>query len=185
MQITIPGLLLQVVPYLGQKKILKVFTGAHGMLSLFANSCTLTPFCLAEWVFRKGEKEIHNLQEASLIDPLSHLRENYDALLSAGAIAQDLLKTQMPNKKAQELFDLAYLYFKKLSTKPAHLAASFKLKLLLHEGLFSTEPDPTFAPEEWNQVEMLAFSKSLSAIQSAPSFPHSKIKALFEQRICH
>ncbi len=183
MSIITPGLLLQAIPYLGQKKILKVFTPEQGLISLFANKTKLAPFCLAEWVYKKNQKEIHPLQDATLLDPFLHLREDYDILIAAGAIAQDLLKTQMPGKKAPELFDLALLYLRKLLGSPKMLVASFRLKILLHEGLLSNEPDPAFSSSEWEQVHTLAFSRKLSIIQSLAAAPQSKIKLLFDERL--
>lgn len=182
MSISTIGLLLQQYPYLGKKKILKIFTPEHGLISLFAQKTALTPFALAEWVYRKSTKEIHSLQEETLIDPLLHLRENYSFLSAAGSIAQDLLRTQMPGKKATELFDLALFYMKKLPLSPELIAASFRLKLLLHEGMLSSDPEPSFTPEEWTQVYTLAFSRNLTAIQSVLAPPHAKIQLLFDER---
>lgn len=182
MSTTTIGLLLQVIPYLERKKILKIFTPEEGLVSLFVQKTSFTPFCLAEWVYRKTQKEIQTLQDATLIDPFLHLREDYKILSAAGVMAQDLLRTQLSNKRAPELFDLALFYLKNLSLTPELIAASFRLKLLLHEGLLSSDPDPAFTPSEWDQVHTLAFSRSLSAIQHVSSPPHSKIKALFEER---
>lgn len=175
-------MLLQSIPYLGKKKILKIFTPEHGLISLFTQSTALSPFCLAEWVFRKSPKEIQSLQDATLIDPLLSLRDNYSTLSAAGSIAQDLLRTQLPNKRAPELFDLTLFYLKNLPLNSDLLAASFRLKLLLHEGLLSPDPDPIFSPAEWDQVHTLAFSRSLTAIQSVQAAPHSKIRSLFDER---
>ncbi len=183
MSITSPGLLLQSIPYLGQKKILKVFSPDQGLLSFFAQNSKLAPFLFAEWVYRKSEKEIHSLQDTTLLDPLLHLRESYNTLIAAGAIAQDLLRTQMPGKKAPELFELALFYLRRLSKSPELLAASFRLKLLLHEGLLSDEPHPFFTASEWEQVHTLAFSRKLSAIECLSSIPQTKINLLFEERL--
>ncbi|MGB7978762.1 MAG: DNA repair protein RecO [Chlamydiales bacterium] len=182
MSITTPGLLLQTIPYLGEKKILKIFTPEQGLLSLFARKTKLAPFCLAEWIYRKTEKEIHTIQDSTLLDPLLHLRDHYHVLVAAGAIASDLLKTQMPGKKAPALFELALFYLRKLSSAPDLFVASFRLKLLVHEGLFSETPDPSFSALEWEEVHTLAFSRKLSAIQTLPSAPHAKIQLLFHKR---
>ncbi len=175
------GLLLQSIPYLGQKKILKILSHEQGLISLFATKTNLTPFCLAEWVYRKSTREIHTLQDATLLDPLLELKTDYQLLSLAGSIAQDLLKTQFPGKKGP--LALAYAYLKRLPSNPAILAASFKLKLLLHEGLLSEEPDPTFTPDEWSQVETLAFSRQFSPIQALTKAPFGKIEKLFENRL--
>jgi len=183
MSMTTPGLLLHSIPYLGQKKILKIFTPEQGLLSLFAQKTKISPFCHAEWVYRKTEKEIYSLQDTTLLDPLLHLRENYNTLMAAGAISQDLLRTQMPGKKAPEVFELALFYFKKLSTQPELLVSSFRLKLLFHEGLLTEKPHPSFTIPEWEQVKTLAFSRKLSEIQGLPAAPHAKIQLLFEERL--
>lgn len=182
MSITTPGLLLQSIPYLGKKKILKVFSPEQGLISFFSTSNTLSPFCVAEWVYLKTEKEMKPLQDVTLTDPLLHLRENYTLITAAGLIAQDLLRTQLPNKKASELFDLTLFYLKNLYKAPDLMTASFHLKLLVHEGLFSPDPDPQFSGAEWSQVETLAFSRSLTAIQNVVSPPYAKIKSLFDER---
>ena len=178
------GLLIQSIPYLGQKKILKIFSREHGLLSLFAKSTQLSPFCIAEWVYQKSQKEIHSLKDSSLIDPLLHIRQNYNLITSAGGMAQDLLRTQLPNKGAPELFDLTTLYLKHLPENPSVLAASFRLKVLYHEGLLSPEPEPLFTSEEWEQVAILAFSRHLSTILSLDSAPFGKIARLFDEK-CH
>src|SRR3990167_664814 len=96
------GILLAAIPYLGRKKILKIFTPEDGLLSLMAtSSCTAltTPFCIAEWVYRKGNKEIHTMKDGSLIDGLLTLKQNYETVCAAGNMAQDLLRFQLPAKK--------------------------------------------------------------------------------------
>lgn len=182
MSTTIHGLLLQSVPYLGQKKILKIFT-PDGLISVFAQKTKLDPFCLAEWVYRKGDTDLFPLQDSTLLDPLLDLRKSYPTLLAAGRMAQDLLRTQLPNKKAEELFDLALFYFRKLSSSPDLLSASFRLKVLVYEGLLSPTAEPPFTTAEWEQVKTLAFSRKLSSIQALESGPYIKIEQLFEERI--
>jgi len=178
-----PGLLLQSVPYLGQKKILKVLTPEHGLITLFAKKTPLVPFSIAEWVYRKSNTEMHPLQETSLLDPLLELRKDYTVLNAAGAMAQDLSKTQLPGKKAP--FALACAYLKRLPLNPLILAASFRLKLLIFEGLLSEEIDPTFSIEEWEQVKILSFGKQFSQIQALTKAPFRKIELLFEERLQH
>jgi recombinational DNA repair protein (RecF pathway) len=173
------ALLLQSIPYLGQKKILKLLSAEHGLISLFANSTKLSPFCLVEVLYFKTDKQIYSLKDSTLLDPLLHLRENYETLIAAGSIVQDLLRTQLPGKKAP--FDLAFAYLKKLSLNPQVLAASFKLKLLLHEGLLSYEPHISFTPTEWEQVSILAFARSFAEIQAQQTAPLKKIESLFEE----
>ncbi len=208
------GLLLQSIPYLGRQKILKVFMPENGLVTLMAKSAIGgldSPFCIGEWVYRKGQKEIHTLKDGALVDPLLDLRKNYECLRAAGSMAQDLLQTQLPAQSAPHLFDLACAYFKKLPlfAKPEILSASFRLKLLLQEGLLSLSaqcsrcsspafhlhqgesyclahapfPGFTFTIEEWEALHLLAFARQFSLFQSLTQAPIGKINLLFQERI--
>lgn len=180
-----PGLLLQSIPYLGQKKIFKVFTPNHGLLSFFVTKTNLSPFCLAEWVYRRTEKEIYPLLDATLLDPLLSLRQSYATLTAAGQIARDLLTSQLPYKPAPALYALAHLYLAKLPQSPDLLAASFSLKLLLHEGLLSSEREESFTLTEWEQVGRLAFLRQLSDLALVQEAPLQKIRQFFAERLHH
>ena len=215
-----PGLLLQAVPYLDQQKILKIFTPGAGLLSLFSkrvkNKMCLTPFCIAEWVYyKKEQKNMYSLTDASLSNGLLDLRTNYDAIVAAGHIAQDLLRTQMPGKQAPELFVLSCAIFQRAAsfTNPEILTALFRLKLLHHEGLISLQPvcsacsapachlhqgegyclqhalypGWTFSPEEWDFLIMLSQARSFSALARLHLQKDLSLKIfnVFEERTRH
>jgi DNA repair protein RecO len=139
------GLLLHSIPYLRDTRILKVLTKDHGLISLIAKKKSLTPFThpflIAEWVYQLGRGNIHILKEASLQNDLSNLRESFSVISSAGAIAQDLLKSQFPEKQGSGPYALTTAFFQKLpyTPKPHILVASFRMKLLIHDGLLSLE----------------------------------------------
>lgn len=203
------GILLQAIPYLGSQRILKVFTLDEGLVSLISKSnkhTALAPFCIAEWVYKKGQKEIHTLTDGTLIDGLLELRNHYATLCAAGAMAKDLLTTQFPGKKAPALYTLFNAYLKKLPvvSKPDVLAASFRLKLLQHEGLLTIEqncscgspacqlsegesscrkckPGLLFTFEEWEQLYQLAHLRQFSLLPNMA--PFKKIEQIFEERI--
>ncbi|MES2274211.1 MAG: DNA repair protein RecO [Chlamydiota bacterium] len=211
------GVLLQTIPYLGRQKILKVFMPEEGLVTLIAKSANpswtafTTPFCIAEWVYKKGQKEIHTLKDGSLIDGLLELRQTYPILTQAGLMAQDLLRSQLPAKSAKNLYDLFCAYLKKLTffSEPEILTASFRLKLLLHEGLLSLQNECclcqapashlfqgesyclkdasflgiTFTADEWNQLCLLAFGRQFSHFPQ--SGPVDKIENLFQERMQH
>ncbi|HSX25924.1 MAG TPA: DNA repair protein RecO [Chlamydiales bacterium] len=182
------GVLLQSIAYLGKKRILKIVTPEEGLLTLMAKSMSAltTPFCIAEWVYRKTTKEIHPFIDGTLLDPLLELRQNYATLISAGAMAQDLLRSQFPAKKDPALYQLFCAYLKKLPhfSKPEILAASFRLKLLLHEGLLSLQhPSPHFTDEEWKITTLLAYSRQFSLLQEIEQAPTTKIDYLFKEQM--
>ena len=137
------GILLQAIPYLENRRILKVFTKEVGMLSLIASSKKVpfaTPFCKAEWVYRKSSGDLHSLKEGSLLDPLLHLRESYGKIQAAGSIACDLLRSQLANMSSEGLYELLLASFTHLAHNPQAVAQSFRLKLLQFEGLVHLQP---------------------------------------------
>lgn len=134
------GLLLHSIPYLGKKKILKILTAEYGLISLFAKSNTppslCSPFLVGEWVYHIKQSDLYLLQDASLIDDFSHLRSNYQTLMSAGTIAQSILRSQQNGKPSPKLYELAVFYLTQLKSFPTPkiLSLSFQVKLMLHEG---------------------------------------------------
>jgi DNA repair protein RecO len=212
-----PGLLLQATAYLGKQKILKVLTPGVGLISLLAktvkDSSLTSPFCLAEWVYKKGQKDLHLLIDASLISGLPDLRKSYQTLCAAGQIAQDLLRTSMPGVYSPELFTLASSIFQKMASfdHPEVLILLFRLKWLLQEGLFSFRSTCslcsaparhvhegesycpshaflggwTFSLEEWSYLEELFSARTFTDLRRlAPnSSLCSKFTLFFQERM--
>jgi DNA repair protein RecO len=212
------GILLQAIPYLGSGRILKVFTRDAGLMTLMAKKPSLkgfSPFCIAEWVYKKGQKEIHTLIDGGLMDSLLCLRESYAALTAAGSMAQDLLRSQMAAKHSPDLYNLLCSYFTKLGAfeNPLILQQSFRLKLLIHEGLLSFQtgcaicgqeassvaqgesvcPSHTahlsigFSPLEWKTLLRLAYSIQFSQLREIEPLPslEEKLTSLLLERIHH
>lgn len=179
------GLLLQTVPYLAGRRIVKVLTSESGLLSFLAprkiSPALTTPFVWAEWVFAKDHREIQRLKDATLLDDLAALKQDYPRLAAAGQIARDLLRSQMPGKPAAELLALALACLRKLPLfiHPHLLAASFRLKLLSHEGLL--HPVDLSSP----LLQTLAFSRSFHELSNvAPEEADlRKIDLLIEERL--
>ncbi len=213
------GILLQAIPYLGSHRILKVFTPDAGLLTLMAKyvnqkkAAHTTPFCRAEWVYRKTGGEMHPLKDATLLDPLHQLRENYEILFAAGSIAGDLLRSQLPHRSSQGLYELLLACLQHLTKSPAAIAQSFRLKLLQFEGLLRLQPtcarcpaaathlsggeslcsshaafqSQRFETEEWEYLLTLGLGRRFSefeTIRPSPAFIE-KTALLFSERIHH
>jgi DNA repair protein RecO (recombination protein O) len=192
------GLLLQAIPYLGNSKILKILTSSDGLISVMAKKKSMqpfgNPFLIAEWVYAKGKGEIHLLKDASLCHDFSNLRKSYSLIATAGIMAQDLLKSQCPEKMGQGPYALTSAFFQKLSqdvSLPA-MIASFRLKLLLHDGLLGLQnecahcKEPSlfldqgesfckmhasahsipFSKNEWDLLHSLAFARQFQILQN-------------------
>lgn len=170
MEEKIHGILLSAIPYLGNARILKVFTAGCGLVSLIAKGkwpgCT-TPFCEAEWVFRRGKEEIHRLKDVTLLESFSELKSDFSVLSAAGTIAGELLRSQFPSKKGDGLYSLVFSYFKKLPSfqRPEILVASFRLKLLLWEGLLASNETGGMDEGEREVLFFLTFARQFSVLR--------------------
>lgn len=184
-----PGILLQSTPFLDRKVILKIFTQSLGIVSTISRGrSTFAPFCIAEWVLRKGSKELYLLQDATLLHPLLELRQHPERLFGAGTIARSLLQSKLDEEPDAKLYQLAVWYLQKLlsAAHPATFASSFQLKVLLHEGFLSLPQRVlTFSSEEWETVSLLAGAHLFSMLnQLAISVDlQIKIQQLFTERI--
>ena len=191
------GLLLQATPLLGSQKILKVLTSQGGMISLVVKKKELesftTPFLIGEWVYQKGKKEIHTLKDATLYSDLAFLKLDYASIFFAGQIAQELLKTQYPEKNGTALYSLTCAYLRKSPEfiQKETLLASFRLKLFLHDGHLALQRECShcgdvatsltegeslckscaplhstfFSPEEWETLHILTFTRKFNDLQ--------------------
>lgn len=167
----IEGLLLQSTSYLGSQKILKILTPSDGLITVMAKKKALealcSPFLIAEWVYRIGKGEIHTLKDATLIHDLSELRKTYAVISVAGQIAQDLLKSQWPEKPGSGPYLLAVAFLQKLGSfpNPETFLASFRLKLLLHDGLLGEDLPLPFSDLERDVIHELTCVRQFSLLQ--------------------
>jgi DNA repair protein RecO (recombination protein O) len=213
------GILLQSIPYLGNHRILKVFTPDAGLLTLMAkhvktkNAAATNPFCRAEWVYRKSLGDIYPIKDATLLDPLDELRKEYRVLSAAGSMANDLLRSQFPQRPAKRLYELLIASLKHLPQNPLAIAQSFRLRLLQFEGLLHLRsccmhcdnpathlsqgeclclhhalPGSTaFNGQEWEQLLMLGLCRRFSDFEqlNLPEPLIEKTERLFLERIHH
>ncbi len=212
------GVLLRSFPYLANHRILKIFTPAKGLLSLIARNVHATksawanPFCIAEWVIKSSTNtDLHSLHEASLLTPLLHLRESYSVMSSAGSIAQELLRSQLPGKPAPKLYELLIACLKYIALNPPGIKEAFRLKLLHHEGLIhlgdccgkcdqqaeallfgesvclrhSGQAAVVFNPAEWRLLMQLGSARRFTELQEVkiPLSFAEKMEKLFVERL--
>lgn len=177
------AILLRSTPYLNTARILTLYTRTLGLLSAYTRktSAHTDPFHLAEWILKPSKTELYTVSDVHLLDPLTALRSTHAHLTFAGALANTLLQSQLPGKPSPLLFDLTLHYLRALPTfpQPATLLASYRLKLLLHEGHLSADeltPDP---------LPLLATTRSLTPLRPLTLSPPllRQIEHLFLSRI--
>lgn len=142
------GIVLQVTPFQDYHQIVTLFTPDQGVIKLISkfaltkkSSLRLEPLIVVEVIYKKGRNELLLLINASTLETNIKLRDNFDTLNSALEMISAIFKSQMPHKSSPVLFSLLlrYLQYLPKTTSPETLVASFRLKILRYEGLFSAE----------------------------------------------
>lgn len=197
----IEGIVLRSQDYKESQRIITLFT-PDGLISLIVRSISrknsrllslTTPFCNAEYLFRKGRSELFSFHDGSVLDDHFSLRNSLKSLQLAGSLANAILSSQMTGKPAPALYVLYKAYHKQAShfKDPEVLLASFYLKLLKYEGLLTISthcaqcesPTPlriyegeslcsqhntpgglTFTPSEWELLLLLDNSMQFSTL---------------------
>ncbi len=167
------GVILQSLNFQDYDQILTVFTREEGLIKLIVKRARhaksgrggfTAPFTQAEFIYKEGRGEIFTCSEVSVIHQHLGLRRSLSVLEAACDIIKALLLVQPIQAAAPQLYDLLILYLTHIPRlrDPYALAASFRLKLLKHEGLLGNEiPDiihrlahvRTFAELEKIQLE--------------------------------
>jgi len=199
----IEGIVLRSQDYKESHRIITLFT-PDGLISLIVrgisrkNSRLLsltTPFCNAEYLYRKGRSELFSFRDGTVLDDHFSLRGSLKSLQLAGSLANAILTSQMTGKPAPALYVLYKAYHKQAShfTNPDVLLASFYLKLLKYEGLLTISthcaqcesPHPlrlyegesfcsnhniptgfSFTPSEWELLLLLDNSMQFSSLHN-------------------
>jgi DNA repair protein RecO (recombination protein O) len=137
------GVVLDSTLYQENHSIVSLFTPDQGIVRLFVSrrksiQSPPTPLTRIECYYTRAREEtLCRLREFAIRDPYLHLRETFQGLRLAGALARILSQTQLLEKPAPALYQLLLIYWQHAPSCPnpdAYLA-SFLLKLLRHEGL--------------------------------------------------
>lgn len=145
------GIILQTLNFQDYDRILTVFSFEEGLIKLIVkganrvgqqyNACA-TPFTRAEFVYSKGKSELLKCREISILQQNLALRNRLAALEAACDMAHAILASQEHHNPAPDLYRLFSSYLEKTAhfPDPYTLAASFRLKILRHDGLFGLTP---------------------------------------------
>ena len=140
------GIILQTTTFKETHRIIQIFSKDFGIISLLIKNVSqkkshlfalTTPFCLAEFIFKKTKGDIFTYVDGSVLHNHMSLRDNLEVMTAAGKCLRAIIQTQFQEKKAEEIFLLLKSYLQAFTKgySPSHLLASFYIKLLTHEGL--------------------------------------------------
>lgn len=144
----IEGIIVKTIDYQEFDKILYVFTKTEGMRTFMAKnanrqknrgSMPSSPLTHAEFLFENPDYTMPTCREITPISYHLGLRKNIQQLTDACKMASALYDTLLPNKESPLLFALLNCYLCHMTSSPnsSNLLASFLLKLLKHEGIFT------------------------------------------------
>lgn len=216
------GVILQVIPFQENDRILTFFSPDQGIGKLLMkgaqrsrNRAAFAPLTKGDFVYKSNGSELLLCQEATPIEQYLPLRESLERIEAACDLLHAIQKSQMPGKPAPELYALLVRYLEAMTAGKdcLLLVASFRLKVLKHEGLLRIHEECTtcqqplkgqyisngegYCPQhvppqalfleenEVLQMAHLAFCRSMTELLKAGSSPTfaNKIKSLFEEEI--
>lgn len=185
------GIVLRSQDFKERHRLITLFT-PHGLINLIVKGISrknahllslTTPFCHGEYHYFRSHSELLQFRDGTVLDDHFNLRQNFNALQTAGTLAYAILTSQMPGKPSPFLFALYKSYHKQTLRFDASFSflASFYLKLLKHEGLLHLNQHeiPHFSSTE--QETLLA----LSQIQHFSSLHQLDIPPALFQKITH
>lgn len=187
----VEGIVLQAREYRERERLLILFSPL-GLLHLVVKGVTrghlmwTEPFSHGEYLILKGRSDLFTCKEGKLLNPHIALRDNWQSLQVAGALAEAVLTTQLPGKESAGLFFLYHSYHAKVpfgKDCPAFLA-SFYLKLIRLEGVFGKECLVGWSLEEQKLAEKLMETTRFSELFKI-EVPISFLKKAQEKALGH
>ncbi|MBA3957643.1 MAG: DNA repair protein RecO [Parachlamydiaceae bacterium] len=139
------GVVLNALPFQDFDLILTVFSLEEGIIKLIVKGAgrskqkreNITPLTCAEFVYSKGRSELFRSHEISIISHHLKLRQSLGHLEAACDLLHAIQNSQMEQTPAPMVYKLLMWSLDKipLVPDPNQIAASFRLKLLRHDGL--------------------------------------------------
>lgn len=144
-EISTEAVILRSIPFRENDRILSIFTFEAGLIKVIHKGNSkkgkkqenYIPLTLVELSYREKRGEIFDCLEMSSIDSFSKLRKELLFLEVGCDLLNVILSSQLVGKAAPQLYALLIYYLKRihLTQFPWTLAASFRLKLLKHDGI--------------------------------------------------
>lgn len=192
------GIILHMVPYQNYDQILTIFTLHQGVIKLFCKKGKVqwqryTPLMKVEVTYREKKSELFACEEIALLQSYLNLRNHLIHLQTGCELIKTIYSSQVIGKEASLLYQLLAYYLDKIPDvrDPLALVASFKLKMLQHEGLLRIDRYMQqyykLGDEELDLLMVLAYNQSyrlLADLTLPPNFK-DKVDRIFLKNIRH
>lgn len=190
------GIILQTLNFQDYDQILSVFSYDEGLIKLIVKGANrskqrsginTTPLSCAEFVYTKGRSEIFKCSEISTINQHLKLRESLPSLDAACDIVQAILLSQFPQTESPDLYRLLRWCLEKIPSMrdPYVMASSFRLKLLLHDGLFNLNDTCTTCSETVQSIYIATGETFCKAHAPSYSLQFQADEVAFIDRLLH
>lgn len=181
------GVVLHALPFRDFDQILTIFSKDEGIVKLMVKKASATtPMSQIEFVYTKGRSEILKCQEVSVLNLHLNVRKSLPHLEAACDLLRAIQASQWAGRPAPDLYKLFVIYLNKIpnASNPYIYAASFRLKILKHEGLLN-ENITGFSQQDAEVLSSLAFCRSMSELANLTisSSLFQKIQTLFLEQL--
>jgi DNA repair protein RecO len=190
------GIILHTIDFKDYDKILSLFTPDHGLVKAILyrarakGKTPVEPLVLGDFLLSPARGELLPCREMSVQNRYLSLRDHYHQLEAGCDLVQAILQSQMVEKPAPDLYKLLKYYLERLglAKDPRALAASFRLKILNHEGLLNLDEEQHegqlnrhFFPDELTLIAQLTNTRSFAELAERVVSPslHQKVKDFF------
>jgi DNA repair protein RecO len=180
------GIILQAANFRDFDQIVTVFTENEGIMKFIAkrgnapkNQLKCAILTKAEFVYTIGKSDLYTLSELSTKEHYLQLRKSLSSLNTSCECLKAILETQMLHKPAPFLYKLLTAFLTKIHTFTENqeaLESSFRLKILLHEGVLDLDSEGYFSSEEHYIVHQLVVENSFAKLQKIFITPDLNIK---------
>lgn len=171
----IEGIVLRSQEYKENQRIITLFTPqgvlgviVKGLASKMSSFLTLTtPLCHGEYHIVRGNSELCQLRDGTVLNAQFILRDKLEWLRTAGCLTQLIVRSQMPHKPTPELFFLYRAYLAQIPKVQnlSALSCSFILKAWRLEGEWDESQFAVASAEERSQIEILLRAKKFSELE--------------------
>jgi DNA repair protein RecO len=186
------GITLRTVPFKERDRIVTFFS-PEGIHKLFIGSALgkkngmallSSPLSLGEVVVSQGRGSLWRCNEGRLFSAMRGLRSSYETLEAAMGLVDVILRSQLEERPAPALYDLFVFLLNKLEGgfSSKGMIPLFKMKVLLHDGLFG--PSPHFSDSEWITLSQIIGGRSLDRIGELVLL-EGQIERFFREAVGH
>ncbi len=159
------GVVIGEFAYGEKDRIVSLFTpqGLYKAIEKFGKKHNVSNFSIIEGLLVEGRSELFKLKEVKVTKTFLNIRENYDAIEAALKMGDAIMKTQLGDKSAENLYLIFIGFLERLEKNPTAYMTSFLLKLMVNEGFWQMPKG--LSQEEEQIIEVLTLARQRHLIE--------------------